>query len=133
MFPRIAVEKRLGWAGLHPADFDLITTYENAFHSKPNPLYYADILRAIDCEAADCLMVGNDVDEDMAAGSIGIQVFLLTDYLINRQGKDIAAYPHGKLEDLIRYLHKVCGRAQTPPARTAITETPQTGKESEQI
>ena len=115
MFPLLAVEKRLRWAGLDPADFDLITTYENAYHSKPNPLYYADILRVMGCEATDCLMVGNDVDEDMTAGDIGIQVFLLTDYLINRSGRDIAAYPHGGLDDLIQYLDGVCAGAQTAP------------------
>ena len=60
-------------------------------------------------------MVGNDVDEDMTAGDIGIQVFLLTDYLINRSGRDIAAYSHGGLDDLIKYLDGVSLGAQTTP------------------
>ena len=40
-------------------------------------------------------MVGNDVDEDMCAGEIGMQTFLVTDCLINRHGKSIDRYPHG--------------------------------------
>ena len=35
-------------------------------------------------------MVGNDVDEDMIAQTLGMKVFLLTDCLINRNGKDIS-------------------------------------------
>ena len=51
-------------------------------------------------------MVGNDVDEDMAAKTVGMSVFLLTDHIINRTNKDISVYLHGdfkKLEDLLHH------------------------------
>lgn len=50
-------------------------------------------------------MVGNDVAEDMIARSIGMQVFLLTDCLINKNGKDIAEYPRGSFEQLTRFVN----------------------------
>ena len=107
LFPSIATEKRMAWAGLSPSDFVLFTTYENARHCKPNPDYYRDILEKIGTDPTECLMVGNDVDEDMIAQSLGMQVFLLTDCLINKRGKDISAYPHGDFEDLKVFLETV--------------------------
>lgn len=38
-------------------------------------------------------MVGNDVTEDMVAQSIGMQVFLLTDCLINKERKISQSIP----------------------------------------
>lgn len=49
-------------------------------------------------------MVGNDVTEDMAAQSVGMQVFLLTDCLINKERRNIAAYPRGSFMQLMRGL-----------------------------
>ena len=66
LFPAVATESRIRWAGLEPGDFELYTTYENTGYCKPNPAYYRDLLERLDCDAEDCLMVGNDVEEDMA-------------------------------------------------------------------
>ena len=49
-------------------------------------------------------MVGNDVSEDMIAESLGIQVFLLTDSLINKENKDISRYPHGSFPELMEFI-----------------------------
>ena len=104
LFPSIATYSRAKWAGLNPDDFALITTYENSRHSKPNLDYYRDILATLDVTPENCLMVGNDVQEDMVARELGMKVFLLTDSLINRTGEDIAQYPHGSLEDLMIFI-----------------------------
>ena len=79
LFPSYATERRIRWAGLQPEDFELYTTYENIGCCKPNPAYYSEILRRLCLSPADCLMVGNDVGEDMVAKTLGIGVFLLTD------------------------------------------------------
>ena len=100
VFPAIANESRIRWAGLEPEEFELYTTYENIGFCKPNLDYYREILRRMELDAADCLMVGNDVDEDMIAGQLGMEVFLLTDHLINKSGTDIDAFPHGSFDDL---------------------------------
>lgn len=104
IFPAIATEQRIKWAGLERNDFELVTTYENSRHAKPNPAYYADILGTIGLSPEECLMVGNDVGEDMIASSLGMKVFLVTDDLINRSGEDITTYPNGSLGDLCEFL-----------------------------
>ena len=47
IFPRIATEKRMRWAGLSPEDFVLCTTYDNSRYCKPNPKYYTSILNEL--------------------------------------------------------------------------------------
>lgn len=104
IFPEVATRSRVRWAGLEPEDFVLITTYEHTRHCKPNPDYYRDILDQLGLSPEECLMVGNDATEDLAAAEAGLRVFLLTDCLINREGKDLAAYPHGGFPELLAYL-----------------------------
>lgn len=106
LFPAIATESRARWAGLDLADFELYTTYENSRYCKPNPAYYADILDRLGVKGENCLMVGNDVGEDMIARSLGMQVFLLTDCLINKQNEDISAYPHGGFDELATFVQE---------------------------
>jgi len=107
LFPAIATHSRIRWAGLEPEDFSLITTYENSSCSKPNPDYYRQILQKTGLQAGECVMIGNDVEEDMIARELGMQVFLLTDCMINKQGTDISAYPHGGFPELEAYLNTI--------------------------
>ena len=108
VFPRIATEKRAAHAGLDLSDFELVTTYENSTSAKPSLSYYEEILLKLSLRAEDCLMVGNDVDDDMVAEKLGMRVFLLTDCLINKGGADISAYPHGDFDELIEYIKSEC-------------------------
>ncbi|MBQ9796891.1 MAG: HAD family hydrolase [Clostridia bacterium] len=101
VFPSMATESRMRWAGLSTADFALYTTYENSRFCKPNPAYYKDILNALGVCPEECLMVGNDVSDDMVARELGMQVFLLTDCLINKDSVDISVYPNGNFDDLL--------------------------------
>ena len=104
LFPRIATEQRIRWAGLEPEDFELYTTYENSSFCKPNPAYYGEILQRLDLRGEDCLMVGNDVREDMAAEMLGMETFLLTDCLINTENVPLDRWPHGGFQDLQAHL-----------------------------
>ena len=104
LFPAVATHSRARWAGLNAEDFAWITTYENSSFCKPNVKYYEEILRKLELNPAQCLMVGNDVGEDMVAGRLGMKTFLLTDNLINRVGEDIEKYPHGSFEALKQYI-----------------------------
>lgn len=104
IFPAVATQSRIRWAGLTPDDFSLYTTYEDFHHSKPNPDYYREILAAIGRSPKECLMVGNDVAEDMVAQTLGMNVFLLTDCLINEKNEDISQYPHGDFHALKEFL-----------------------------
>ena len=107
IFPAVATESRIKWAGLDKGDFELYTTYENSHYCKPNPAYYGEILENLSLDPSECLMVGNDVIEDGAAQKLGIKVFLLTDCLINKKGIDINAYPHGSFKELSEYIKTI--------------------------
>lgn len=104
LFPAVATEARIHWAGLEPSDFELYTTYENMGFCKPNTAYYQEILDRLRVKPEECLMVGNDVTEDMVARKIGIKVFLLTDCLINKDHTDINQYPRGSYSRLLEYI-----------------------------
>ncbi len=107
IFPSIATESRIRWAGFEPSDFEFYTTYENSYFSKPNPLYFQEICEKRNLNPSKCLMIGNDAREDTAAGKIGMKVFLVTDCLINRENADLSAYPQGSFEDLEKYLSQM--------------------------
>ncbi|MBQ8345163.1 MAG: HAD family hydrolase [Clostridia bacterium] len=104
IFPAAATRRRMAWAGLSSEDFELYTTYENSHSCKPNLSYYREILKTTGLSAEDCLMVGNDVGEDMVASELGMKVFLLTDCLINQKGIDISIYPNGSFAQLMEYV-----------------------------
>lgn len=104
IFPMTAQKARIMWAGVDPDEFKLITSYENSAYCKPNPEYYIDIAKKLGIAPEECLMVGNDVDEDMIAQTVGMSVFLLTDNIINRENKDISVYPNGGFDDLLNYI-----------------------------
>ncbi|MBQ4066969.1 MAG: HAD family hydrolase [Clostridia bacterium] len=104
LFPSIATEKRIAWAGFSPTEFEFFTSYENSYHSKPNPDYYRAVCKKAGLLPEECLMVGNDVGDDMIAESLGMKVFLLTDNLINSSSADISVYPGGGFADLIKFI-----------------------------
>ena len=107
LFPAIATQSRAKWAGLDPNVFEIVTTYENSCRCKPNPDYYRELLGKLGLKAEECLMVGNDADEDMVAEEVGMQVFLLTPCLINRHGKDISQWPNGGFGELMDYIRSL--------------------------
>ena len=108
LFPVVATEKRISWTGLKPADFEFYTTFEDYNYCKPNPEYFKAVIERAGVAPEECLMVGNDVDEDMVAQDLGMKVFLLTDCLINKSNKDISVFPNGSFEQLIDYIDCVC-------------------------
>lgn len=107
IFPAVATEARIRWAGLEPEDFDDITTYENSRHCKPNPAYYLEVTSRMQVRPENCLMVGNDVTEDMVAERLGMRTFLVTDCLINRENRDIQMYPNGDFSKLKEWMEQV--------------------------
>ncbi len=105
IFPAIATYQRIRWAGLKPEDFALITTYENSRFCKPDTGYYREILGKIGKEPENCLMVGNDVAEDMVpARALGMKTFLLTPCLINRTDRAVTEFCHGGPAALKEFL-----------------------------
>lgn len=107
VFPRVAQAARMRWAGLDESMFKHITSYENSHYCKPKEGYYKEILDSLGYAAEDCVMVGNDVSDDMPARKIGMRVFLLTDCLINGDNADISEFPHGGSSELEEFLESV--------------------------
>ena len=104
MFPSIATESRIRWAGLELEDFEIFTTYEDYHYCKPNLNYYRELIEKMGLQPEECLMVGNDVGEDMITEELGLKVFLLPADLINKVGKDISQYSQGDLTDLLKFI-----------------------------
>ena len=52
----------------------------------------------------ECIMVGNDTRDDMVAKSVGLDVFLVTECLINEKNIDISEYQNGNYEDLYTFV-----------------------------
>ena len=104
LFPLCAVESRLDWIGLCTQDFIFITHYANSTYCKPNPEYYREILSKINKTPEQCLMAGNNPVEDMSAGVLGMETFLVTDFLENETNTDITGFRHGTLTELETFL-----------------------------
>lgn len=104
IFPDEANISRINWAGLDTNDFEYYTSYDKSRFCKPDVRYYKEIAEKLGVLPQECLMVGNDVSEDMTAEKIGMKVFLHTDCLINSENKDIFCYKSGGFAELLDYI-----------------------------
>ena len=52
----------------------------------------------------ECIMVGNDVEEDMVASELGMKVFLMDRFIIDRKRRDISLIPKGGFDELESFL-----------------------------
>ena len=93
-----------GFVSLSVDDFEGYTTYENSTYCKPDPRYFSQVAERFGLDPEECLMVGNDAEEDLAAAKTGMQVFLITDCLINKKQTDISGIPHGSFDNLRCFL-----------------------------
>jgi FMN phosphatase YigB (HAD superfamily) len=103
VFPPCAVRTRLSWVDLSPEDFDFVTTFDNSGFCKPNPDYYRAILSRFSLDAGRCMMIGNDIGEDMVpTKEVGLSQFLVTDCVI-RRGLPYDG-PQGSFSELLAHL-----------------------------
>ena len=103
IFPRMAVEQRLDWAGVPVTEFDyaLVTTYENMHATKPHPAYYHEILARLGRQPGECLMVGDDEQRDIApAALVGIPVYWIAELGAASPEDDVTPVGQGTLADL---------------------------------
>ena len=107
LFPQIATFNRMRWAGINPEDFKFVTTYENSRYSKPNLKYYKEILEKAQKEPQECLMIGNDIIEDMCVSKIGIKTFLLRDCIIGEEDYELKDYEAGDFKDLLKFIEEL--------------------------
>lgn len=104
IFPKTAIKERMRWAGIAKIPFSLITSYEIMHVSKPHPDYYVEICEKLSCEPSDCLMIGNDYQDDMSARAAGLKTFLVTDYAIGDTVNGFEPHYSGCMNDLLVFL-----------------------------
>ena len=104
LFPRVATKNRIEWAGLCEDDFEFYTTYENSHFCKPYPEYYLEVMDRASLSPEECLMVGNDMRDDMSAAATGCDVYLITDYLENRENGDYSNIKHGSFAEFFEFV-----------------------------
>ena len=107
LFPKVATFRRMAWAGLSPEAFSLVTTYEEERFCKPNLKYYTSILERFGKKPEQCLMVGNDVDEDMCTISLGMSAYLLTDCIINRRSQPFKGFLSGTFAEFYEFIRNM--------------------------
>jgi HAD superfamily hydrolase (TIGR01509 family) len=112
LFPAGAVVERMRWAGIDDLPFALVTSYEHMHACKPHLEYYLEILERRGLEAAACVMVGNDVQEDVVpARQLGMTTFLVTGLTIDRSGEGHLADGSGELGYLATLVEGARDRA----------------------
>lgn len=104
LFPAIAIEERMRWAGIADLPWDLVTTYEQMHSCKPQLSYYEEILERLGVRPEHALMVGNDVGEDLIAAELGMRTFLVEDQVINRDNRPVACDFRGPLAALTLFF-----------------------------
>ena len=104
LFPLAGQATRLSWLGLRPQDFALVTSYESCSYCKPNPAYFAQVLEQLGKRPEECLMVGNDVREDvLAAQAVGISTYLITDCMENAGGVTLGQIERGSFGEFLMF------------------------------
>lgn len=104
LFPEKAIHHRIRWAGFQPEEFKYITSYERNHFCKPQLNFYTELLEATGKVPTECLMVGNDVQEDMIASQLGLETYLITDHLIHRSQEPFQSTHQGTYEDFLNFV-----------------------------
>ena len=104
LFPLKAILHRINWANLDPNDFMYISSYEKNCFTKPSLNFYKEILNDLHKSPNECLMVGNDVQEDLIASDLGIKTYLIENHIINRDTSEIKFDYKGNYEDFYNFV-----------------------------
>jgi len=104
IFPLKSILHRIRWAGFEPEQFSYISCYENNRYCKPQIQFYEEVLENIGKRPEQCIMVGNDVQEDLVAGKLGMDTFLIEDYMLHRTDDEIKATYKGSYQDFFNFV-----------------------------
>ena len=101
LFPRIAILHRLTWAGIDDFDYALVTSYEVMHFCKPHPRYYLEIASFLADRPEECMMIGNDPNDDMIAGSVGMRTFYVEGTSAGKHDLPVPVSDRGSLRRLL--------------------------------
>lgn len=78
LFPRKATYHRIRWAGIDPERIELFSTFEHFHFTKTHPAYFAEVLGRLGWPDGPVLMVGDNVERDLApAHKLGLATYLI--------------------------------------------------------
>lgn len=69
--------------------------------------YFRTVLDELSLDPAECLMVGNDVEEDLVVCDLGVKTYLVTDTMENRKGLPIRTDYMGSLKELVDFVRTI--------------------------
>jgi len=107
LFPLKANHYRLNWAGFEPNEFLHITSFEESTSCKPHLEYYQEVLKKINKSPEECIMVGNDIFDDLPASNLGIETYLITDCLVNKYELPNTADYTGDYKSFYEFVKKL--------------------------
>jgi len=79
LWPENVQLMRCEWAGADAGDIRFVTHIKNMRSCKPFASFFSSICDAISVNPENCLMIGNDEIQDMAAGRVGMKTFQVLD------------------------------------------------------
>jgi FMN phosphatase YigB (HAD superfamily) len=109
VFPRRAIWERLRWVGVDDLPLAHVTVYEETCFCKPHPRYYLEVAKRLGVKPEECVMIGNDMQEDMVASTVGMKTFFLKEYRIDRGRPSFTVDQEGSLADLLESIRKNTG------------------------
>ncbi len=109
VFPKFIIQARMQWAGLEEDSFTCLTSYENSCYCKPHTGYFQTIVDRLGVAAENCLMVGNDLNHDLAAEAIGIKTYLVDTWLVDRGDSEWNCDYRGDHGSLQKFLQEELG------------------------
>jgi FMN phosphatase YigB (HAD superfamily) len=98
IFPRIAIDERMRWAGLDQSWFDHVTSYERSTAAKPRAQYFDEIAALLGVATSRCLFVGDDAAMDLRSAAVGMKTFY-----VGRETNTSADWS-GDLHDVAQFL-----------------------------
>ncbi|MDT8394878.1 MAG: HAD family hydrolase [bacterium] len=104
IFPTSAIVERLKWARVDPDLFDFIPGLETMGSCKPQVRYFEELAGRIGSDPARCLMVGNDVQQDLPASDAGMDTFLVEGHVVDRGTGSLEPGARGSFNDLAEML-----------------------------
>ena len=107
LFPMVANEERIKWAGFTRDEFDYVSCFEDSSYTKPHLEYYQGVLDKINKKPEQCYMIGNDIFDDLTAGHLGIETYLTTDHLVNKRELENTADHTGTYKDFLEFVQNL--------------------------
>lgn len=77
IYPRSVIVERMRWAGIEAEDVDHIACMEVSCDTKPHPAYFTGLAEGLGLDLGECLMVGDDPDQDIPDRPTALRVQLV--------------------------------------------------------